>query len=203
MKTIGSRVVLAFAFALASATAPAAEPENPAAKLAIQVCDICHGSAGRSISPTFPRLAGQMAPYVEAQLTAFKDQTRKDPDAQAFMWGMASQLDAATIKGLAQFYAEQTPEPAKPEDPKLVAAGSKIFSEGIPTDGVPPCATCHGKDGQGVAAFPRLAGQHVAYQVKQLEAFRSGLRASPIMQPIAVKLSDDDMRAVATYTRSK
>ena len=119
------------------------------------------------------------------------------------MWGMASQLDEATIKGLAQFYASQTPQPSKPEDPQLVAAGSKIFSEGISAKGVPACATCHGKDGQGVAVYPRLAGQHVAYQIKQLEAFRSGLRANPIMQPIAAKLSDAEMRAVATYTRSK
>jgi cytochrome c553 len=171
--------------------------------LAIQVCATCHGSGGHSISPTFPRLAGQTAQYIAAQLNAFKDQTRKDPDAQAFMWGMAAQLDQATIEGLGRYYAAQKPQAAKPQDPELVAAGRRIYAEGLPADGVPPCASCHGKDGQGVNEFPRLAGQHVAYQVKQLKALRSGLRASPIMQPIAARLREADMRAVATFMRSK
>ena len=44
----------------------------------VHVCSSCHGLEGRSISPTFPRLAGQRAEYIEAQLTAFRDHTRPD-----------------------------------------------------------------------------------------------------------------------------
>ncbi len=63
----------------------------------VETCGTCHGVNGRSVSPTFPNLAAQQAPYIELQLKAFKDQSRADPDAQAYMWGMASQLSDSMI----------------------------------------------------------------------------------------------------------
>jgi len=203
IKAIGSVLIVASTAQLPSAGAFAAEPDTPATQLAVQICSSCHGKGGRSISPTFPRLAGQPAPYIEAQLNAFKQQTRKDPDAQAFMWGMAAQLDEGTIKGLGQYYAAQSPAPAKVEDPQRVAEGRQIFESGVAQAGVPACATCHGPEGRGRDVFPRLAGQHVAYQVKQLQAFRAGLRASPVMEPIARALTASEMQAVAVYMRSQ
>lgn len=203
IKAIGSVLIVATTAQVPSTGVFAAPAETPATQLAVQVCSSCHGKGGHSISPTFPRLAGQPAPYIEAQLNAFKQQTRKDPDAQAFMWGMAAQLDVGTIKALGQYYAAQSPAPAKLEDPQRVAEGRQIFQSGIAQAGVPACATCHGAEGQGRDVFPRLAGQHVAYQVKQLQAFRSGLRASPVMEPIARALTAGQMRAVADYMRSQ
>ncbi len=80
---------------------PAAPSMTAAQKAAldktIETCGTCHGVNGRSTAPTFPNLAAQTAPYIELQLHAFKDQTRADPDAQAYMWGMASQLSDSTI----------------------------------------------------------------------------------------------------------
>src|SRR5450631_4613956 len=69
------------------------DAQRSALQKTIETCAACHGSSGRSVSPTFPKLAAQTAPYLELQLHAFKDQTRADPDAQAYMWGMASQLN--------------------------------------------------------------------------------------------------------------
>ena len=66
------------------------------------------------MSPTFPNLAAQTAPYIELQLHAFKDQTRADPDAQAYMWGMASQLSDTMISALAGYFAAQAAAPGKP-----------------------------------------------------------------------------------------
>lgn len=194
--------VAAFGAVFVAASAAAAAPEA-AQKLAVQVCALCHGSGGRSISPTFPVLAGQTATYIETQLQSFKNQTRQDPDAQAFMWGMASELDESTIKGLAQFYSSQRPVPGAGAEPKLLAAGRELFEHGKAAAGVPACASCHGPSGQGNGQYPRLAGQHAAYQVKQLQAFRSGLRASPIMQPIAARLSNAEMQAAAAYMRTE
>src|SRR5665213_2370077 len=74
----------------------------------IETCSACHGLNGRSVAPTFPNLAAQTAPYIELQLHAFKDQTRADPDAQAYMWGMASQLNDASISGLAAYFSKQS-----------------------------------------------------------------------------------------------
>jgi cytochrome c553 len=78
----------------------------------VETCGTCHGVNGRSVSPTFPNLAGQQAPYIELQLKAFKDQSRADPDAQAYMWGMASQLSDATISALAGYFSTQPAAPA-------------------------------------------------------------------------------------------
>ena len=67
----------------------------------VHVCSSCHGLDGRSISPTFPRLAGQQHDYIVAQLTAFRDHTRADPHAHTYMWGMAAKLTDSTIDGVA------------------------------------------------------------------------------------------------------
>jgi cytochrome c553 len=52
-------------------------------ELASKVCATCHGPAGQSVAPTFPRLAGQTAEYLETQIKAFRDRTRADPHARA------------------------------------------------------------------------------------------------------------------------
>jgi len=85
--------------------------KKAAAKMATETCASCHGPGGRSTAPTFPRLAGQTAPYIEAQLKAFRDQTRGDPDAVAYMWGMASQLSDSTIAALADYYSQRAMRP--------------------------------------------------------------------------------------------
>jgi len=62
------------------------------------------------------------------------------------------------------------------------------------------CAACHGVDGNSVAsANPSLAGQHAAYIVSQLKAFKAGTRKNPVMLGMASTLSDSDMLNVAAY----
>lgn len=85
--------VFAFGMAHGADVTDATPAQSAALHKTIETCGTCHGINGRSVSPTFPNLAAQTAPYIEAQLHAFTDQTRADPDAQAYMWGMASQLD--------------------------------------------------------------------------------------------------------------
>ena len=173
-------------------------------RLAAQVCANCHGPHGDSISPAFPRLAGQTAAYIEAQLKSFKDQTRGDPYAQAYMWGMASQLDADTIKRLAAYYAAEIPNPGQPGDTARMALGRRIFDNGLPDSGIPACASCHGNDAQGNETIPRLAGQHPEYLVKQLAAFKSLQRGNaPVMHVVTDKMTLDQMRAIAEYAASK
>ena len=180
--------------------------ETDAAKLATQVCATCHGPRGDSISPGFPKIGGQRAEYLEAQLKAFRDRTRADPMAQAYMWGMTSQLGDDTIKKLAAFYSGQKPSKGKPSDPGLMKAGKAIFEAGIPGEKVQACATCHGKDAEGSAVFPRLAGQHSEYIIKQLVLFKSSLREGSnalIMHNISTGISFEQMQAVGAYLMSK
>jgi cytochrome c553 len=66
------------------------------------------------------------------------------------------------------------------------------------------CAACHGADGNStIATNPKLAQQHPEYLVKQLQEFKSGKRASPIMQGFASQLSDADMKNIAYWAASQ
>jgi len=74
-------IVLVSAALIAVSTTPLRAQDAEAAKLAGQVCASCHGPAGVSTSPAFPKIAGQRAEYLENQLKAFRDHTRADPMA--------------------------------------------------------------------------------------------------------------------------
>jgi cytochrome c553 len=192
--------------ALACAVTPLQAQETDAAKLATQVCASCHGPRGDSISPGFPKIAGQRAEYLENQLKAFRDRTRADPMAQAYMWGMTSQLSEDSVKKLAAFYSGQKPAPGKAGNAKLVQSGKTIYETGIPSAKVQACNSCHGPNAEGNAAFPRLAGQHAEYLVKQLVLFKSSLREGSnalIMHNISTGMSFEQMEAVAAYLASK
>jgi len=176
--------------------------DQAALKATIDTCATCHGAHGQSVSPTFPNLAGQGALYIETQLKAFKDQSRGDPDAQAYMWGMASQLSDEKISALAAYFSAQTPAPGHAGNPKLVAQGRKLFDEGVPARGIPPCASCHGANAEGQAVFPRLAGQHAPYLFKQLLVIQNVLRTAPVMHGVIKDLTRDQMQAVVAYLES-
>ncbi len=202
MKTI---IALATGALLAAGmTAAVAQSDQDASALAKGVCSACHGPEGHSVSPVFPHLAGQQAAYITLQLDAFRGHLRGDPNAQAYMWGMASQLSDATIKALSDYYAAQKPAPGRAGDPKLMAEGEKIYAQGIPGKKVQACATCHGPNAEGATAFPRLAGQHVEYLIAQLEGFKSGTRANaPIMLGVVRGMTSEQLKAAATYAASR
>lgn len=62
------------------------------------------------------------------------------------------------------------------------------------------CAGCHGMDGNSPApTFPKIAGQNAKYIYKQLQEFKSGRRANPVMMGMAMPLSDQDMADLAAY----
>jgi cytochrome c553 len=178
------------------------DAQNTALHKTIETCGTCHGVNGRSVSPTFPNLAAQQASYVEQQLKAFKDQSRADPDAQAYMWGMASQLSDATITQLAGYFAALPAAPGRGGNSTLIAQGRHLFEEGVPVRGIPPCASCHGAHAEGMAAFPRLAGQHAPYLFKQLLVIQSVLRTAPVMHGVIKDLTKDQMQAVVAYLQS-
>ena len=65
------------------------------------------------------------------------------------------------------------------------------------------CAACHGAAGiSAVPTYPNLAGQKVAYLVKQLKDFKSGTRNDPTMKGMVASLSDADMADLAAYYAS-
>lgn len=62
------------------------------------------------------------------------------------------------------------------------------------------CAGCHGEDGNAaVPMFPKLAGQHPSYLVKQLREFKSQKRVDPTMNAMAESLSDADIADIGAW----
>jgi len=65
------------------------------------------------------------------------------------------------------------------------------------------CAGCHGGKGQSKnSQWPNLAAQQGAYLINQLNAFKTGDRANPMMQAMAANLTDADMANLAAYFSS-
>ncbi len=84
----------------------------------------------------------------------------------------------------------------RPED---MALGEKVAADG-------KCGACHGADFKGKGEVPRLAGQHSVYMVRQLKDIQTGARKdknAAVMKPIADKLSDAEIVAVAGYLGSR
>jgi cytochrome c553 len=94
-----------------AAAAHAADMEAGKAKAA-QVCAACHGANGVSVSDTIPNLAAQRAPYIENQLKAFKDGTRKAAGLvgpAATMAAIATQLSPEDMANVAAYFASLAP----------------------------------------------------------------------------------------------
>jgi cytochrome c553 len=121
------------------------------------------------------------------------------------MWGLSRSLTEDQIKGLAAYFAAQKPVPQPAEGTAAqVQAGKAIFESGVSAKNIPACATCHGAAGQGNGAFPRIAGQHADYLVKQLVVFqRTDERPQgSVMKVIAHDLTREDIENVAAFAQS-
>jgi cytochrome c553 len=162
------------------------------------VCQNCHGPQGDSVLPTFPRLNGQQANYIAAQLKSFRNRGRRDTRAQGYMWSIAHQLDDTMIAALARYFADQ--KSTQPQTGGALAAeGQKIFMNGVAAEGIPACQACHGAHGEGGGLNPRIAGQHADYLRMALGAFRSTLRGNKTMHANTKNMSDSEIVALASY----
>ena len=93
--------------ALVSSAVAAASPDAAAGKTKSQACAACHGPTGNeSVDPTYPRLAGQYADYLEKALRDYKTGARKN----AIMAGFATTLSDQDIADLSAFFAAQKGE---------------------------------------------------------------------------------------------
>ncbi len=191
----------ALAVTLATVALPARAAGDAAAGQARAVtCAACHGVDGNSLNPEWPSLAGQHESYIVKQLQAFKSGARQN----VLMSGQAMALSDQDMADIAAYFAGQKPA-AKAADPALVDVGQRLYRGGNKDAGVPACLACHGPDGLGniTAAWPMVAGQQANYTAAQLAAYRSGERKTDgdtqIMRNVAARLTDDEIKAVASY----
>jgi cytochrome c553 len=185
---------------------PVGDAEAGAAKAA--VCSACHGVNGNSVNPEWPNLASQHHQYAFEQLQLFKSMVRTN----AIMQAQAMLLTPQDMADLAAYFEVQAPVGLE-ADPSLVELGERIYRAGDPARGIPSCKSCHGPDGSGngPAKWPLVRAQHSLYTYTQLQAYANRTRyvavegqiAPPVqaemMYEVAARLTDEEMRAVASF----
>ena len=176
----------------------AGDPVAGEAKAAL--CSSCHGPAGNSVNPEWPKLAGQHARYTAKQIHDFKaGKTRSN----ALMAPMIAGLSDQDVEDIAAYYASRTSTGGFASE-ELHALGERIYRGGNTESGVPACIACHGPRGagNGPAGFPRIAGQHATYTAQQLEAWRLGDRSNDpngMMADAVRYLTPAEAKAVSDY----
>ena len=175
-----------------------ADGDPSAGQAKSQICAACHGLDGNSPMPQNPVLAGQVPGYIAQQLVRFKSGVRKN----AIMAGMTQLLSEQDMQDMDAWFSSQTapPKTVSADDLELAKAGEKLYRGGDSEMSVPACMGCHGPAGFGIPPnYPRLTGQWSTYLEEQLLAFKDGRRASPIMGPIAFRLSAEQIKSLAVY----
>jgi len=166
------------------------------------ICAACHGADGNSVVPNWPKIAGQHAQYLDRQIVLIKSGSRPVPE----MAGIVNGLSEQDIADLAAFFSNQTSS-AGLTDEALREAGEKLYRGGNAATEIPACMSCHGPAGEGnpLSGYPSLAGQHSVYSEKMLKGFRAGQTwgeddaSSEVMTGVALRLTDDEIKAVASY----
>lgn len=164
------------------------------------VCSACHGQEGNSTNPQWPNIAGQHPKYFIKQLNDMKDNAVRDAPT---MSALAATLSKQDMDDLATYYAKMPI--AQGSTPKeFLQRGEQLYRGGDFSKRIAACIACHGPQGRGnaQAGFPVISGQHAAYTVLQLLAFKDGKRKNDlnhIMQDISSRMSQEDMEAVAHY----
>jgi cytochrome c553 len=165
-------------------------------QIASTACAQCHGLDGNSVEPTYPKLAGQTAAYTAKQISEFIMGTRSHEPAPPAV----SQMTPLEAEALAAYFSQQKTSPGKPGEPTLNEIGKLLYTIGNPKTGLPSCDGCHSADATGGGRFPRLAGQHRDYLVKQLNDIRAGRRnSSTLMRAVADRMGELEIRAMAIY----
>lgn len=181
-------------------TAKAASYDEELAREINYTCAGCHGEFGQGVADgTYPRLAGLNAEYLAQQLRLFKSRERMN--IPMFPYATERELPEEDVLAISQFLSsmelirklppiqEKTYDPlvrlkmAKqvfsiPRFPGDVQKGKRFYNK--------ECASCHGRDGlgkrkkrresEGEYIYPRLAGQHSRYLLRQIEAIGKGAR---------------------------
>ena len=195
LRALASSLVLFSFQALAQGDAAAGQAKSA-------ICAACHGADGNSAVPNWPKLAGQHEKYLTRQAILIKSGSRSVPE----MAGITPGLSDQDILDLSAWFSSQERSYGVADDSKVLL-GERIYRAGNADSGVPACMACHGPAGEGnpVAGYPALAGQHAVYTSKMLKGFRAGDNwgeddaSSNIMNGSSEELTDEEIEAVASY----
>jgi len=162
---------------------------------AFEICQGCHrvGALGRA-DGSYPRLAGQHVTVLIKQLADVRSGRRSNPKMLPF-----ADHQSISVQDIADIAAYLSGLPV-PNDQgqgsgKALALGERLY--------VMDCASCHGPRGEGDPHrfYPRIAGQHYRYLLRESQLIRDGKRknANPDMVKAIRNYSDAEIDAVADY----
>lgn len=166
---------------------------------ASNACFTCHGLQGQGNGAGVPRLAGLPVGYLERQMEFYAAGLRRHSQMQA----IAGRLPQQERQAVSAYYAGMRWTGPLQSSP---ASRPPLWADGDPDRGIPPCAACHGMNGEGMGAGgPPVAGQPAPYQVEQMRQWRLGeRRGDPLnaMLKISQRLTPSEIDALATYAAS-
>ncbi|MES9856857.1 MAG: c-type cytochrome [Sedimenticola sp.] len=168
-----------------------------------RACIACHGAEGRvPAMDEYPKLAGQKAPYMLAQMKDIKSGTRTNSHSMAMksMMYMISDEEMTTVSDWLGGLPEKAPamsvvSSASAED--APAPGSQLFV-------AKACSSCHGPDGRTpiMPIYPKVAGQSAGYTYNQLRDTKDGSRGNGqamVMRGIMAGVTEPEMRTIADW----
>ena len=180
--------VLAIAAAVAAfAFLPANAADDVEAKA--QACGACHGQNGASTAPIIPIIWGQQSSYLYKELHDYHSGARDNPIMTPLAKGSA--LD--DLRKLADYFAAKSwpaPHPAAAAAAPPEAIAAKLEQ----------CRLCHGRNFEGGAPAPRLAGLSAEYLLASMQSFADGERTNNLDMPGFMKaLTDAERETMAKY----
>jgi cytochrome c553 len=177
--SLGTPILLALATAVEAASIAqqeyesvlASKPDSVQGERLFETCAACHGPNGAGIRDgTIPAIAGQPFRVVARQLVDFRHEKRWDELMQHFTSNhhLRNAQDIADVSAYVSGLSVTHP----------VGQGSGEQLERAATLYAQLCASCHGPTAQGdqVRGYPRLAGQHYVYVLRQLDDGAAGRR---------------------------
>lgn len=162
-------------------------------------CHTCHGLSGEGNAAGAPRLAGMPYGYLRKQMEDYADGRRRHPAMEEIARG----LDHSERQAVVRWYADREPPQYVSNDGPATGDAAQLWLAGDPERGLPACAVCHGRSGEGVGAGnPPLHSQPPAYLAQQLSMWRTGKRqndASKVMLEVSQLLTDRETSDLAVY----
>lgn len=181
-----------------------AEPSKQTKSEPWDLCVPCHGQGGVSIASNIPNLAGQKNRYLKKQFLEFKKRKRTNDRGQ--MKSMANKVKARDVDRILTYFSQSTPawklantenNNINSNDTALIKLGEELYQAGSKKR--VSCKFCHSNSDHEA---PWLFGQKADYVVKQLQDFKSKLRANDNwkqMRIVAEQLTDREIEALGAY----
>ncbi|MEN8217267.1 MAG: c-type cytochrome [Pseudomonadota bacterium] len=174
---------------------PSKPPFDGAELYESKTCFRCHGmNAKIPVEPNYPKLAGQIQPYLLQQMKDIKSGARANGETGA-MKPTISTVNEEEMKAIADWLSSLSTTVTMPANMSM--EGAKLYQS-------KECSDCHGDDANDneTEKTPKLAGQKADYLLQQMKDYKSGKRANSRAKRMKKNLSDvneNEMTAIAEW----